>query len=70
MRYVCLYLVCEGVLGNNFPYDLGLQAGGKLVFIRSGKPFLRGGEGGSRNSAVRAKQLNYSRAFGCAPLKE
>lgn len=42
------------------------KAGGQLVYLHGGKPFIRGGDFKQRNHAM---QLNYSRAFGGKDLK-
>jgi protein phosphatase len=41
-------------------------AGGSLVYLHGGKPFIRGGDFKQRHHAM---QLNYSRAFGGKDLK-
>lgn len=51
-------------------YHLFTQNGGSLVYLHSGKPFLRGGDFSYRQQCGdRPMQLNYSRAFGGKDLK-
>lgn len=56
----------------NMPDELDriVKAGGSLVYLYKGKPFIRGGDFFERQRAGdNPMQLNYSRAFGAKDLK-